>query len=323
MPLSNTVRRKNFDDSHSFTPGRPFNQAENPSNRVSGAVGAGALFATTADQNTATGAGALFSNSTGPFNTANGTLALFSNTTGSGNTANGINALEVNTHGGGNVAVGASALFANTTGSHNTALGDGAGASLTTRDNNINIGYNVQGGAGDTNTIRIGNSDISFTFIHGISGAAISSGATVLVASNGMLGTVVSSKRFKDEIKPMDKASEPLLSLKPVTFRYKKEIDPAGIQQFGLVAEDVEKVNPNLVVRDADGKAYTVRYEQINAMLLNEFLKEHRKVEQLEARLTQQEKDFTARLKEQDAKIQQVSNNIALGKPALQVVNDR
>src|SRR5205807_271877 len=140
-------------------------------------------------------------------------------------------------------------------------------------------------------------------------------GSGVFVSSNGQLGTVPSSQRFKDEIKPMDKASEAILVLKPVTFRYKHEIDPKNIPQFGLVAEEVEKVNPDLVVRDAEGKAYTVRYEAVNAMLLNEFLKEHKKVEELEAKLTQQQKEFTARLKEQDAKIQKVNDEVELSKP--------
>jgi Chaperone of endosialidase len=116
----------------------------------------------------------------------------------------------------------------------------------------------------------------------------------------------------------MDKTSEAILALKPVTFRYKKEIDPDRVPQFGLVAEDVEKVNP-LVVRDAEGKPYTVRYEAVNAMLLNEFLKEHRKVQELEATIARQQKDFAARLKEQDAKIQRVSDQVELGKSAPQM----
>src|SRR6185436_13908346 len=124
--------------------------------------------------------------------------------------------------------------------------------------------------------------------------------------TNGHLGTVVSSKRFKEEIKPMDKASEAILSLEPVTFRYKHELDPIGIPQFGLVAEEVEKVNPDLVARDEDGKAYTVRYEAVNAMLLNEFLKEHRKVEERQATIGE--------LKSTDAKqattIAQLENEI-------------
>jgi hypothetical protein len=180
------------------------------------------------------------------------------------------------------------------TGSENTALGAGAGFHLTTGDNNIDIGYNVQGVAGESNTIRIGSTDITTTVIRGISGQTIASGATVLVASNGQLGTMTSSERFKQEIKPMDSASEALLALKPVTFRYKKEIDPAGTSQFGLVAEEVEKVNPELVVRDEDGKPYTVRYDQVNAMLLNEFLKEHKTVQEQGAAIARQRKDFEA-----------------------------
>ncbi len=122
----------------------------------------------------------------------------------------------------------------------------------------------------------------------------------------------------------MDKASEAILALKPVTFRYKHELDPDGIPQFGLVAEQVEKVNPDLVARDAEGKVFTVRYDEVNAMLLNEFIKEHRKVEELEAKLANQEKDFTARLKEQDAKIQQVNDKLELSKPAPHtVLNDQ
>ena len=115
-------------------------------------------------------------------------------------------------------------------------------------------------------------------------------GVGVIVGNNGKLGTVVSSERFKDDIQPMDKASEAILSLKPVTFRYKQELDPEGIPQFGLVAEQVEKVNPDLVARDDKGKPYTVRYEAVNAMLLNEFLKEHRKVEEQGAMLAEQQK---------------------------------
>ncbi len=134
---------------------------------------------------------------------------------------------------------------------------------------------------------------------------------------------LVSSQSFKDEIKPMDKSSESILSLKPVTFRYKHNIDPKDTPQFGLVAEEVEKVNPDLVARDAEGKVYTVRYEAVNAMLLNEFLKEHKKVEELEAKLVQQQKDFAARLSLMDAKIQTVSDRVELNKPAPQVVGNK
>jgi hypothetical protein len=165
------------------------------------------------------------------------------------------------------------------------------------------------------------------TFIAGISGATVASGATVIVGSDGHLGTIVSSARFKEAIKPMDKASEAILALKPVTFRYKHDLDPDGIPQFGLVAEQVEKVNPDLVARDEQGKVYTVRYEAVNAMLLNEFLKEHSKVQTLEATAAQQQKEIktlTASLKEQASQIQKVSARLELKKPApLTVVNNQ
>jgi predicted ribosome quality control (RQC) complex YloA/Tae2 family protein len=156
-------------------------------------------------------------------------------------------------------------------------------------------------------------------------------GSPVVVKSDGQLGVgvVISSARFKDEIKPMDKTSEAILALKPVTFRYKKELDPKGIPQFGLVAEDVEKVNPDLVARDRDGKPYTVRYDAVNAMLLNEFLKEHHRVQEQEATIAQLKQDFratvaelNARLKEQDSKIEKVSAQVEVSKPAPQVVNN-
>lgn len=287
------------------------------------AIGAGTLLASTGDDNTATGAGALLSNTTGVDNTANGTLALlnntegaqntangdsalFANTIGSFNTATGFNALANNIDGSSNTANGHAALFNNTSGSNNVAVGRLAGSNLDTGDNNIDIGYNVLGVAGESNTIRIGNNDITDTFIRGISGATASGGAAVFVNSNGKLGTMTSSARFKEQIKPMDQASEVLFSLKPVTFHYKKEIDPAGIPQFGLVAEEVEKVSPDLVIHDAAGKPQTVRYEQINTMLLNEFLKAHRKIgeqqKQIDILMTQ--------LKEQSAQIERVSARV-------------
>jgi uncharacterized coiled-coil protein SlyX len=158
----------------------------------------------------------------------------------------------------------------------------------------------------------------------------VAGGVGVIVGNNGRLGTVVSSARLKDEIKPMDKASEAILALKPVTFRYKQELDPDGIPQFGLVAEDVEKVNPDLVAHDEQGKAYTVRYEAVNAMLLNEFLKEHRKVEEqdgkqkeLEATVAQQQKQIealTAAVKAQAAQVQRVSDQIRAQASAHRVV---
>ena len=193
--------------------------------------------------------------------------------------------MQSNTTGSDNTAIGPGALQGNGTGNFNIALGYQAGGNLTTGDFNIAIGN--LGVAGESRRIRIGTRGTQKrTFIAGISGATVPNGVGVIVNSNGQLGTVVSSERFKDEIKPMDKASEAILALKPVTFRYKQKLDPEGIPQFGLVAEDVAKVNPDLVVRDDQGKVYTVRYEAVNAMLLNKFLKEHRKNENSKNRLT-------------------------------------
>jgi Chaperone of endosialidase len=246
------------------------------------ATGRGALENnTTGSSNTATGLSALDRNTTGEQNTASGVFALAFNTTGEGNTANGYGALSSNNTGVFNTANGFHALYSNTTGSGNTALGYTAGSNLTTGGDNICIGND--GVAGDAAVIRIGRSFIAATYIAGISGKTASGGAAVFVNSEGKLGTSTSSARFKDDIKPMGKASEALFALKPVTFYYKKEIDPKAVRQFGLVAEDVETIHPDLVVRDREGKPYSVRYEQVNAMLLNEFLKEHRKVQELEA----------------------------------------
>ena len=311
----------------------------NVTGNLNTAVGAGALLLNTADANTATGLAALLSDTTGAYNTANGVYALFSNTEGHDNTATGDYALYSNSSGSNNAAVGRVALYTNSSGSFNTALGAFAGHDLTTGENNIDIGYNVVGLAGESNTIRIGNTDITGAFIRGISGTTIASGDPVLVASNGHLGTMTSSKRFKQGIKPMDKASEVIFSLKPVTFHYKKEIDPAGSSQFGLVAEDVERVNPDLVTRDENGKVNSVRYDKVNAMLLNEFLKEHKKVEEQQSKiksqtaaiaelksiLAQQQKAteiLTAQLKEQAAQIQKVSAQMEESKAGPAVVTN-
>jgi Chaperone of endosialidase len=243
---------------------------------------------TTGNNNTADGHDALFSNGTGIRNTASGSFALFFNVTGNDNAAIGYFALYNNTTGDGNTANGFAALMNNTTGVGNIALGNFAGSNLTTGDNNVDVGN--LGVAAEANTIRIGTEGTQTNaYLAGIYQTNIAKGLVVKVDSDGHLGTVGSSARFKDAIKPMDKASEAILALKPVTFRYKKEIDPEGTPQFGLVAEEVEAVNPDLVVRDKEGKPYSVRYDQVNAMLLNEFLKEHhafleqrRKMEQLE-----------------------------------------
>jgi Chaperone of endosialidase len=322
------------------------------------AIGAGALILDTAGENTATGAQALYSNTTGNKNTADGTFALlsngsgngntaighsalFHNVSGGGNTANGVNALFSNHHGGSNTANGAGALIGNVGGNFNTA--DGASALLNNTSGTRNIGLGAGAGANITsasNVICIGTDGANVNnscYIGQIFNAISSGGTAVFINSNGKLGTVMSSRRFKEEIKPMDQASEVLFALNPVTFRYKKELDQQGIPQFGLVAEDVEKVDPDLVVRDAAGKVNTVRYEAINAMLLNEFLKEHktlleqqrkvqeqdRKIQEQETTMAQLKKELetvVAHSKGQDARIQRVSDQVEANSPAAPAV---
>ena len=273
---------------------------------------------TIGNNNTADGHDALFSNTTAIRNTATGSFALFTNTTGPNNTAVGYFALFANTTGDSNTATGYDALVNNTTGVGNIALGNFAGANLTTGHQNIDIG-NV-GVAAEANTIRIGTEGTQANaYLAGIYQTNIAKGLVVKVDSDGHLGTVGSSERFKDAIRPMDKASEGILAFKPVTFHYKKELDPVGGSQFGLVAEQVVKVNPDLVVRDTEGKPYSVRYDQVNAMLLNEFLKEHRKVEEMEKAMAV----FGTQLKEQAAQIQKVSAQLETSKRAPQVVNNQ
>src|SRR5262245_3168740 len=306
------------------------------------AFGNGALASnTTGDRNTAIGEGAMTTSTTGYQNTAVGVSALRNNSTGFYNVAIGQDACNLNGSGSGNTGVGWQALLSNrannstavgmdalvhSTGSNNVGLGVNAGANLTAGNFNIDIG--APGVAGESRRIRIGTAGTQHAaFIVGIRGATVPSGVGVIVGPNHQLGTVQSSKRFKEAIKPMDKASEAILALKPVTFRYKKELDPDKIPQFGLVAEDVEKVNPDLVVRDGEGKVYSVRYDAVNAMLLNEFLKEHRKNEKQEARITELEAEIAtlvAMVKEQDAKIERVNDRVELSKPATQtVLNNR
>jgi hypothetical protein len=272
---------------------------------------------TSGEQNTATGYGALSSNTTGIGNTASGVLALTLNTTDSFNTAIGDRALQSHSTGGGNTAIGYSALLNNTTGDDNTAIGTNAGFGLTTGSNNI---YINNSGEDESNTIRIGSGHTA-TFIAGIKGVNEGSPAAVFInTSTGQLGTTPpsSSRRFKKEIKPMDKASEAVLGLKPVTFHYKS--DTKGTPQFGLIAEEVAEVNPDLVVRDENGEIYTVRYDAVNAMLLNEFLKEHRKNEEQEKTIAELKSGMTAlaaTVKEQAAQIQKVSSQLEVNKFAI------
>ncbi|HEX4707701.1 MAG TPA: tail fiber domain-containing protein, partial [Candidatus Udaeobacter sp.] len=265
------------------------------------AVGVDALlFNDTGSNNTATGSFALYSNTTGNLNTANGLAVLYSNTTGIGNTAEGGDALVLNDSGGGNTAIGAGALSQNIIGNSNIALGRSAGSQVT-GDNNIDIGNS--GEAAESDTIRIGNSFHTATYIAGILGNGPFSCDVSIDPVTGQLGVggCISSKRFKKDIDSMDKTSEAIFSLKPVTFHYKN--DKTNIRHFGLIAEEVAKVNPALIAVDKEGKPYSVRYEQINAMLLNEFLKEHGRNEEQQKQINV----LTAQLKEQAAQIQKVS----------------
>ena len=334
------------------------------------ALGAGALLANTGDQNTATGAGALLSDTTGFDNTANGAFALFSNTvgnnntangrfallnntTGAGNTANGTDALRDNTTGSGNTAngefalitnidgssntaIGANALERNQTGASNTAVGDrsllnttggantavgaGAGQNVNEGSFNVYIGTGVDGVAGE----------IGHTYIANIASTQQNLSAVTVDLATGLLGHEFSSRRYKEDIKPMDNASELLYQLQPVTYRYKKDIDPRQHLDYGLIAEEVAKVDPKLASRDGKGQIESVRYTAINVMLLNEFFKEHRKVQEQAHAIRDQKAQIrelknemetvVACLKEQDSKIQKVSAQVEIGKSAAKLV---
>jgi hypothetical protein len=247
---------------------------------------------------------------------ANGYQALFNNTTGGFNTGNGVLALYNNTIGNFNTATGIGALLANTTGSNNVAIGLTAGSALTTGSGNVCIGAGVNGVAGESNITRIRN---VYT--------TVANGRAVYVNADNKIGTLSSSRRFKHDIQPMDKSSETLFALKPVTFRYKKDADPSQALSFGLIAEDVAQVSPELITRDEEGKPQTVRYEAVNAMLLNEFLKEHRKNEQQESKIEQQDAKIAQQQKQIEALtegLQKVSAQLELNKAAPQiVVNNR
>ena len=282
------------------------------------AFGYTSLYYNTGSFNTAFGSQTLVYNTEGERNTATGYQALAFNTTGDQNTASGYYSLRENTGGFQNTAFGDQALASNTTGDNNIALGFGAGFNLTTGNDNICIGHS--GFNAQSNTIRIGTFGLhTSTYIAGITGQTVGTGGTTCyVDNNGKLGVSLSARRFKTDIADMDNASEALLALRPVTFHYNPELDKTGIPQFGLIAEEVAKVNPDLVVRDAKGELSTVRYEAVNAMLLNEFLKEHRKVEKLEATVV----GLAATVKEQAAQIQKVSAQLEATKPAPQIVSN-
>ena len=292
------------------------------------AIGAGALLSNTKGvKNTANGAFALFNNNTGDSNTASGESTLFSNTAGFNNTAIGYNALLSNTTAGDNTGIGTTALFINSTGEFNTAIGsqalrnnvdgdsntaigDSAGFNIT-GSGNVCIGAGVNGVAGESNITRIRN-------VY----ETVATERAVYVTSDNRIGTLASSNRYKEQIKPMEKASEAIHALRPVSFRYRKEVDPARSLSFGLIAEEVANVDPNLVTSDREGNPQTVRYEAINAMLLNEFLKEHRRVQEQRstiATLKHELASLRASVKDQAAQIQKVTAQLEAIRPVPRV----
>jgi hypothetical protein len=330
-----------FLSGHAFTSGN-----------LNTAIGAGALLLTHADENTATGAAALlnssggfgntangalalFSDTDGDFNTATGDSALFHNTTGGSNTASGFDALAFNSTGGNNTAIGVDALVSNINGGNNTAIGSEA-LNHSTGFNNVAVGAGAGSGVTNANNVICvgaflsGLNEDNSCFISNIFGTPVGGDAVpVSIDSTGKLGTFTSSRRFKREIKPMDKVSEAILSLKPVTFHYKS--DKTNTSQFGLIAEEVAQMNPELVIRDKEGKPYTVRYDAVNAMLLNEFLKEHDRVQEQQSKIEKHEatiaelkstvaqqqkgmKVLTAQLKEHATQIQKVGTGLERSK---------
>jgi hypothetical protein len=300
------------------------------------ALGAGALLANTADNNTAIGAGALLSNTEGDRNNVCGVFALSSNTTGGANNAIGYKALFKNESGSQNNAHGDFALFSNVQGQFNTAIGGNALVNNMSGNNNTAVGFNaLQNSSIGSNNIALGfgaGSNIitaSDTICIGAPGVNVTDGCyfghvfeealdpdhlTMAIDVNGKVGTPGSSRRFKENIQPMNKASEVILALRPVTFHYKN--DAKHSPRFGLIAEQVAEIDPSLVAFDKERKPYSVRYDQVNAMLLNEFLKEHRKVQRLEKGIA----TLTAQLQAQAAQIQRVSAQIQMNKSATRIV---
>ncbi len=296
--------------------------ASNTTGSDNTAVGAEALYSNTSGStNTGVGSFSLWANTNGLVNTAIGSGALSSNTSGNGNSALGASAMSSNTTGGNNTAVGIQALFGNTTssnntavganalgnasGSGNTALGRSAGFNITTGTNNIDIGNNPPGN--ESSTIRIGSTQTR-AFLAGVNGVTVSSGTAVYIDSNGQLGTITSSVRFKEDVESMGDASEGLMKLRPVTFRYKAPYDDGShLLQYGLIAEEVAKVYPDLVQYDEKGKPFTVRYHEINTMLLNELQKQHGTVAEQQAEVTR----LRSQLAEQEARIQRLEALLA------------
>jgi len=318
------------------------------------AVGAGTLFRNNANENTAIGIGALLSNTSGLGNTATGAFALFSNTgspdnpnqpsgdPGSLNTANGDRALFSSTTGTLNTAIGANALFENTTGSGNTAVGTSTLVNSTSGNGNIALGFSAGNAVNiASNVIAIGTlgQDVSNSCFIGqiytnIQPQVGTDPDLVTINSDGRLGRAnVSSRRYKHDIKPMHNASEAIYALKPVSFRYHKEYDVSQTIAFGLIAEEVAEVNSDLVGHNREGQPESVRYEQINAMLLNEFLKEHRKGEEQDRKIQEQQmtiaelkaemKALAATVNEQASQVRKVSAQLEVASPAMTIAENR
>src|SRR5208282_286661 len=299
-PLTNTSSGDNANTAAGY--GALFSDTTGGGNTATGSEAL--YYNTTGNENTATGVSALEDNTTGQDNTATGFAALFGNTTGSNNTAAGTAALGDNTTGGENTAAGTDALLSNTTGSNNIGIGNEGGSALTTGSNNIDVGNG--GVAGESNTIRIGTQGTQTdTYIAGIFGTPkIKKACEVVVETTGLLGCVKSSARYKRDIRDMGDASDKLMKLRPVTFTYKA--DSTGTKQYGLIAEEVEKVYPELVIDGADGKPETVAYQVLPAMLLNEVQKQARdkdaQIAALRRQVASQEKQIDA-LKKKDGQI--------------------
>jgi hypothetical protein len=291
------------------------------------ASGTAALFFNTGSRNTASGRSALFDNTSGGDNTATGYSALFNNTIGTFNTANGDQALFSNTEGAANTAVGFRALLNNTTGTHNTVIGSDALVNNTTGNSNIALGVLAGGAVTNANNViaigisgeNVGNSCYIGQIYSNVQPQVGTDPDLVTINSDGRLGRAnVSSRRYKHDIQPMHTASEAIYALNPVTFRYHEQYDRTQTIAFGLIAEEVAKVNPDLVGRNPEGQPESVRYEQINAMLLNEFLKAHKIVEEQQATIAQLKKEVAtvvARLNEHDSKIQRVSDQVQINSP--------
>jgi len=290
--FGNVSMKSNLTGAYNSTLGN-YTLVSNTSGEYNTATGYAALYADTGSFNTAAGGYALYSNSDGSDNTATGNNALYSDTTGSYNTAAGYDALYLSTTASDNVSIGFQSGF-NTTGSDNVSIGYQSGYNTTTGSYNIEIGNT--GSSTDSGVIRIGGSNQTTFYAAGINGVSVGSGGIpVYINSNGQLGTVLSSIRFKEDVHDMGDASSAIFRLRPVTYRYKQAY-ANGLQtiDYGLIAEEVAKVYPDLVVKGADGQILTVQYQKLTPLMLNELQKEHQLLEDQQAKIEQLEKQLAA-----------------------------